>query len=92
MTIPESVRIIDRSAFSTCANLRVVKIENGTAELGYRAFGNCANLEKIYIPESVVKIGGEAFLNCKNLTIYCVKDSFADKYAKRENIETCYIE
>ena len=92
VTIPESVRIIDRSAFSTCANLRVVKIENGTAELGYRAFGNCANLEKIYIPESVVKIGGEAFLNCKNLTIYCVKDSFADKYAKRENIETCYIE
>lgn len=92
VTIPESVRIIDRSAFSTCANLRVVKIENGTVELGYRAFGNCANLEKIYIPESVVKIGGEAFLNCKNLKIYCVKDSFADKYAKRENIETCYIE
>ena len=96
VTIPESVRIIDRSAFSTCANLRVVKIENGTAEMcirdSYRAFGNCANLEKIYIPESVVKIGGEAFLNCKNLKIYCVKDSFADKYAKRENIETCYIE
>lgn len=84
-----SVRIIDNSAFSTCANLCTVEIAEGCTHLGYRAFGNCKALEKITIPATVRQIGGECFLNCEKLTIHGKAGSYAEQYARGHSIPFC---
>lgn len=86
VTIPASVRIIDASAFSTCAGLEKVIIQPGCTHIGFRAFGNCHNLKSIDIPATVCQIDEEAFLNCSQVTIYGIKDSFAELYAASHNI------
>lgn len=91
IVIPSSVRILDRSSFSTMRMLQIVKIDEGVTDIGYRAFGNCVNLKEIYLPSTLKNIGSEAFINCKKLTIYCFKNSIADEYAKRNNIKVEYI-
>ena len=40
-----------------------------------------------YIPENVTYIDETAFDNCPNLTIYGVKGSYAERYAKENNIK-----
>ena len=89
VSTPPSVRIIDNSAFSTCANLRTVEIAEGCTHLGYRAFGNCKALEKITIPATVRQIGGECFLNCEKLTIHGKAGSYAQQYARGHSIPFC---
>lgn len=91
VTIPGNVQIVDRSAFSTCENLKKVVIEEGVKELGYRAFGNCKKLKEIYMPQSIINIGDEVLLNCKDVTVYCRKNSNADKYAKSKGIKVSYV-
>lgn len=83
---PPSLRIIDRSAFSTCESLQTVEIAEGCTHLGYRAFGNCKALEKITIPSTVRQIDDECFLNCQKLTIYGKAGSYAEQYAKKNRI------
>lgn len=84
--IPASVRIIDRSAFNSCKQLKQVIIEDGCTHIGYRAFSNCPELSSISIPASVHQIEDEAFSNCSKLTIYGVSGSYAEKYAKSHKI------
>lgn len=84
--IPASVRIIDASAFSTCENLEQVTIADGCTHIGRRAFGNCRKLRSITIPASVNQIEDEVFLNCDNLTIFGVRGSYAENYARRYKI------
>lgn len=86
IVIPEGIKILDKSAFSTCENLKNVKIGEGLTDLKFRAFGNCVNLESIYLPKSIKNIEKEVFLNCKKITIYCFKNSVAEKYAEEHNI------
>ncbi len=54
--------------------------------IGDMAFCGYGNLERIVIPESVTKIGILAFADCYKLTIYGVKGSVAETYAKEANI------
>ena len=49
-------------------------------------------LTSITIPDSVTSIDGSAFSNCTNLTIYCYQGSYAEKYAKSNNIPYKYLE
>ena len=43
-------------------------------------------LSKVVIPDSVTEIGNYAFYNCGNMTIYGTKNSYAQTYAKQNNI------
>lgn len=43
-------------------------------------------IERVVIPESVTSIGSYAFYNCKNFTIYGYTGSYAETYAKENNI------
>lgn len=90
MDIPCSVKIIDRSAFSTCGGLRTVIIHEGTTDIRFRAFANCCNLEHIYLPNSLVNIEEEVFFNCKKVTIHCTKDSKGAEYAHKYNLNCQY--
>ena len=50
-------------------------------------FSNCSNLERIEIPSSVTYIGANALKGCPNVVIFGQKGSYAEKYAKENNIK-----
>ena len=51
------------------------------------AFAYLDKLTDIRIPESVIIIEESAFEECENLTIYCYSGSYAEKYAKENDIK-----
>ncbi|HIU90944.1 MAG TPA: leucine-rich repeat domain-containing protein, partial [Candidatus Fimimonas merdipullorum] len=61
VTIPDSVTIIDRSAFTACRNLTSVTIGNGVTTIGDNAFNFCINLTSVTIGNGVTTIGSKAF-------------------------------
>ena len=67
-SIPETVTLIETSAFSSCGNLTAVTIPSGVTIIGQFAFYYCPKLEHIAIPASVQTIGVDAFAYCTNLS------------------------
>lgn len=84
--IPDSVTTIGVGAFLSCTSLKTITIGQNVTSLGNRAFCNCKNLETIIIPKSVKKFGEDVFSGCKKLTICAQIGSFAEQYAKENNI------
>ena len=66
VTIPSSVKEIGEWAFSDCANLKEVILNEGLEKIGTGVFSN-TNIESITIPDSVEEIGESAFSGCWNL-------------------------
>lgn len=85
-TIPESVTRIEERAFSNCDNLRSVVLTENVTRIGWSAFFGCRNMDSIYIPSSVTAIEQHAFDYCHNLTIYGEKGSYAEEYAKKNEL------
>ena len=86
ITIPESVISIGKWAFSGCTNLINITIPNSVTTIGAAAFSYCSSLKSITIPDGVTSIGFWAFSGCDNLTIHASADSYAEQYAKENNI------
>ena len=68
----------------TCTG--AVSIPNGVTSIGDDAFYNCSGLTEITIPDNVTSIGDYAFYDCTNLTIYGYTGSYAETYAKENDI------
>lgn len=70
VTIPASIKTIDRFAFTSCSKLTEVKFEAGSQleSIGDRAFEHCSNLKSITIPKSVTSIYENPFTLCSSLT------------------------
>ncbi len=86
--LPEAVGITEISdeAFRN-TGLEVIKIDYPVTKIGNGVFSNCEKLNYVGIPDSVTSIGNDAFLNCgKDLTIRGNYGSYAEKYAKDNNI------
>ena len=66
--------------------IKEIIIEDGIVQLCQGVFCGCEALEKICIPSSVTKIEPGVFTGCKKLTIYAPTGSFAEQYAKKNNI------
>ena len=68
-------------------------IPEGVERIEAASFSYCEKLKEIHIPSSVTFIQGEseeassAFMESPNVTIYAPKGSYAEKYAKQENIK-----
>lgn len=88
LQLPDKLKKIDEGAFSYCTNLKQVKIPNKVEIIRKGAFEACKNLTKIYLPMSITTIEKNVFKGCDKLTIYCEKDSYAYKYAKKNKIKT----
>ena len=73
-------------AFWSNHTLRSAVIPQSVTEIEALAFMNCSQLTKISIPASVKTIGTEAFAGCPNLTIHAPAGSYAEQYAKENNI------
>ena len=92
INIPNSVTSINMSAFWNCTSLTLIDIPNSVTSIGDSAFSYCSSLTSIDIPDSVTSIGDSAFSGCTNLTIYCEQGSYAETYAKENNIPVMYTD
>lgn len=75
VTIKDSVRSIERYAFSHCGNLTNVNIPNSVTRINSSVFRNCDNLTSIAIPNSVTSIGASAFNQCRSLSSVTIGNS-----------------
>ena len=86
ITLPNSLKLIDNGAFYNCKSLQSMKIPNNVKSLGSYAFYNCEALQDITLLSNVNNIGYGCFLGCDNLTMYVEAGSYAEQYAKENNI------
>ena len=88
INIPSSVKSIGGDAFEYCESLKFVNISEGCIEIGDGAFEYCRSLKNVNIPASVKKIRDSSFDYCsKKLKIHTPEGSYAEKYAKANNIK-----
>lgn len=67
--IPESVRIIENTAFYNCKKLiSITTIPNSVTTINAHAFSGCSTLSSVMLPASVTFIGNMAFADCNQLT------------------------
>lgn len=85
----KAVVAIGDKAFLNNQTIRSVVIPEGVRTVGWFAFSGCAFLGAISVPASVESICYGAFENCSSaLTVFCPKDSYAQKYAQSYGIST----
>ena len=65
--IPDSVAIIENSAFYACSSLVSITIPNSVTEIGKGAFANCKSLSSINIPMGITSIKSDTFSGCLSL-------------------------
>lgn len=73
----------------TCPGKKTsVVVPDGVTGIGEEAFWSCGKLTSVTIPASVTSIGEDAFYDCNDkLTIRGAKGSYAEAYAKQEDIK-----
>ena len=87
IVIPGSVINISDFAFFGCNSLESITIEEGVQSIGKCVFMSCSNLTDVTIPDSVTKIGMWSDYGApSSLTIYAHSGSYAEEYAKENNI------
>jgi hypothetical protein len=86
VVIPEGVKKIGCYAFANLTALEEVVLPSTLHEIDYGAFYGCAGLTVVRIPANVTEIGKWVFQDCKNLTVYAPAGSYAETYAKENNI------
>jgi hypothetical protein len=87
INLPDSISYIASSAFYACPKLDNITLPNSLTEICSGTFDGCKNLTKIDIPSSITVISKDAFAGCDNLTIYCEQGSYAEQFAKDNNID-----
>ena len=65
---------------------KCVVIQEGVHKIGDYVLFGCVYLTDIVIPASVTEIGTGAFRDCRKLTIHAHAGSYAEQYAKENNI------
>ena len=87
--IPHGVPVINWGAFSGCGSLKTWILPNSITQIDDEAFDNCTSLEIRHIHESVVSIRSGSFQSIRkypNLTIHASAGSYAESFAKENNI------
>lgn len=92
ITFNKLIKTIGQRAFYNCENLKEISLPQGLITIEQEAFAKCKNLKKIVVPNSVRKISNNAFEGNSNLVMYGEKDSYAENYAKENNIKFKRIE
>ncbi len=92
MIIPDKVNSkaitsIRAEAFKGKTNIESVKVPESITMIGNNSFNGCSNLKSITLSEDVEYIGKNAFANCPDLIIYGAKNSYAEEYARKNNIK-----
>ncbi|MCR5137758.1 MAG: leucine-rich repeat domain-containing protein [Oscillospiraceae bacterium] len=72
--------------FQWCRNLVKVEGLSDIASIGDNTFHFCERIKEIKLPTCLKAIGNNAFLGCPDITIRAAAGSFAEQYAKKNNI------
>ena len=72
VTIPERVKIIEKSAFVRCAELTSLEIPDTVTEIRDYAFALCKNLTEITLPQTA-KLGKNIFYGCSALELVKIR-------------------
>lgn len=86
ITIPSSASNLKNGIFSNCYLLTDVVFSDGATKIGIGMFWGCDNLSNVTIPASVTSIEEDAFDLCDKMTIHGAAGSYAETYAKVNNI------
>ena len=101
--VPDTVELIDRSAFEYNKSIVQVNIPSSVISIGQCAFWGCENLKNVILPHSIMKIAIDAFDNCESLDhIYIPKGSkkrfegllpeFEEKLSENDSPDNSYID
>lgn len=85
INIPNSVTNIGAGAFAH-SDLASLILPDSVTVIGNGAFSDCQYLTSIVIPSSVTTIGNWVFENSSHVTIHGSTGSYAEDYAKENNI------
>lgn len=92
LLITEGVVSISRSAFIRCKSLTDVTIPSSVTSIGDSAFYGCEGITRVTVPDSVTSIGTKAFYECDQLTLAVTKGSYAEQYAKENDLHYIFTE
>ena len=84
--LPSGLTNIGNWAFELCSGLTRLELPSGVVSIGDYAFESCIELSRIELPSTVTSIGECAFVYCSSLTIYGETGSYAERYAKENDI------
>ena len=90
VTLPDGINHIGEGTFSNCTSLDKITIPDNVTQIYYSAFANCSNLKDITITRAVSHIDDDVFDGCSQLSITCEQDSYAEEFAKTNNIPYRY--
>ena len=90
INIPDSVKEIGNHAFMWCDKLTEVTGGNNVEKIGGSAFSGCPELRNITLSSSVKEIESGVFDD--NIVIHGYKNSYAETYAKENNISFVPLE
>ena len=65
---------------------KAVIVQEGVAQIGAMAFAGCVFMTDICLPDTVTVIATDAFKDCHKLSIHAPVGSYAETYAKENNI------
>ena len=73
--IPNSVVVIDHSAFKDCTVLTSVVVPNSVTDIGDSAFSGCESLNVVNLPNKITQLKSNVFSDCISLTSINIPDS-----------------
>ena len=68
LTIPGSIKVVNRRAFANCRTIKTLTISEGVTTLEGGAFLDCDMLSSVSLPNSLKTIGSSVFSSCWQLT------------------------
>ena len=87
INISSKINTIPKRAFFYCESLEILNLPDSVTAISSEAFARCNSLKEIYIPGSVNEIAENTFDECDSLTIKGKSGSYAEEYAKENDID-----
>ncbi len=75
ISLPNSLKYIDSSAFSGCSSLANLTIPSGVTRIEHGAFEGCSSLTSMVLPDNITSISGSLFKDCSSLTSMVLPDN-----------------
>ena len=91
LILPDGITDIPEYCCSSMDKVKYIKLPANLKKIGNNAFSSNPNLKAIYIPEGVTDISPTAFEDT-DVTLIVHKGSYAEEYAKAQEMEYTYRE